>query len=189
MENELNKLFVITGPSGVGKTSAAYKVLEIGLPIAKVVATTTREIRDGETVDVDYHFVSKADFEHKIKTDEMFEWAKYGDNYYGSQTSDVEKIIASGKTPLWVVDVQGAKYLKEKFKATVVIFIAPESLSTLEQRLVSRGDDAKDIKKRLRLADKEMKLASVFDYQVINFDNQLVQTVDEIARIIEQELA
>lgn len=189
MENELNKLFVITGPSGVGKTSVAYKVLEIDLPITKVISITTRKIRDGETADVDYHFISKVDFEQKIEAGDMFEWAKYSDNYYGSQTSDVEKIIANGKTPFWVVDVQGAKYFKEKFKATVVIFIAPESLNTLKQRLTSRGDDAKDIKKRLRLADKEMKLASVFDYQVINFDNQLVQTVDEIARIIEQELA
>jgi guanylate kinase len=188
MKNELNKFFVITGPSGVGKTTVAYRALAMDLPIAKVVTTTTREIREGETADVDYHFISKSDFEKKIEQSEMFEWAKYGENYYGSQKKDVESIVDGNQTPLWVVDVQGAKFLKEKFPLAVIIFIAPESLSTLEQRLVSRGDAPEDIKKRIHIADEEMKLASTFDYQVINFENQLDQAVEEVAQIIEQEL-
>ncbi|MDD5605910.1 MAG: guanylate kinase [Patescibacteria group bacterium] len=186
--NELNKFFVITGPSGVGKTSVAYRVLDMGLPIAKVTTTTTRAKRESETQDVDYHFIAHEDFEKKIENNEMFEWAKYGNDYYGSQKADVEAIMARGHTPLWVVDVQGAKYFKDTFPGCVVIFIAPESLSVLEQRLVERGDDPKDIKRRIAIADDELKLASAFDYQVINFDDQLDQAVAETTQIIEQEL-
>lgn len=188
MEINIPKLIIITGPSGVGKTSIAYRVLDLGLPIAKVVTTTTRAIRGGEVADVDYHFISHADFEQKIAGGAMFEWAKYGENYYGSQKLDVEKIVAEDKTPLWVVDVQGAKYFKDHWQTAVVIFIAPESLGTLEQRLVLRGDDAKDIKTRIQIADAEMKQSAGFDYQVINFANALDEAATEVAQIIQQEL-
>ena len=185
---ELNKFFVITGPSGVGKTSIAYRILDVNLPVLKVITTTTRAQRPSEQDGVDYNFITKESFLQKIENDEMFEWASYDDLYYGSQNKDVKSVIKQNKTPMWVVDVQGAQYFKDNFPNCVVIFIAPESLSALHDRLQSRGDDPADIKKRVALAEKEMKSSFAFDYQVINFDNQLDQAVEEVAQIIEQEL-
>lgn len=178
---ELDKpIFIITGPSASGKTTVAMEIIKSSLPITKVVTTTTRAPRTGEVDGIDYHFVTKARFEEMIAKNAMFEWARYDDNYYGSQNRDVKAIFDGGKYPLWVVDIQGAEYFKKHYPTAKIFFIAPESLDVLRQRLKGRGDSSDDITIRLSIAKDEMAKAKLFDYSIINKDGRVEESVKEI---------
>ncbi|MBU1083021.1 guanylate kinase [Patescibacteria group bacterium] len=182
-------IFIITGPSASGKTSIAMEVIKSSAPITKVITTTTRTPRKGEVDDIDYHFVTRDHFETMIQKDEMFEWARFGDNYYGSQNRDVSAIFHSGKYPLWVVDVQGAEYFKKHYLIAKVFFVTPESLDVLHQRLKGRGDSSEDIIARLSIAKDEMAKADLFDYKIINRDGKLAEAVTEIVDIIKSSIS
>lgn len=177
-------IFIITGPSASGKTTIAMEVIKSNLPIAKVITTTTRMPREGEVDDIDYHFVTKDHFETMIQKDEMFEWARYGDNYYGSQNRDVHEIFDSGRYPLWVVEVQGAEYLKKHYPTAKAFFVMPESIDILQQRLEERKSSKDEIATRLSIAKSEIAKADLFDYQIINRDGKLDESVAEVIRII-----
>ena len=183
------KIFVITGPSAVGKTTIVKHIIELGLPMKKVVTTTTRKRRKGERNAIDYYFVNRNEFEQLIANKQMLEWAKYGDNYYGSQKHHVEQINQSGKYPLWIAEVEGAKYFKKHYKNSIVIFIVPHSFSTLRDRLEKRALLTDEIRLCLKIAREELKQSSKFDYRVINYDGKLKNVVKEVAEIVEREIS
>jgi len=187
---KVNKpIFVITGPSASGKTTIAMEVVKSDLPITKIVTTTTRVPREGEIDGIDYHFVAKAHFEEMIERDEMFEWARYNDNYYGSQKRTVNAIFDSRKYPLWTVEIQGAEYFKKHYPMAKIFFIMPESLDILRKRLAERGSNEKEITSRLRIAKAEMAKANLFDYQIINREGKLTEAVLAVVKLVREVIA
>ena len=177
------KVFVFSGPSGAGKTTLADKVLSEFDFFQKIVTYTTRPSREGEKNGVDYNFVSKEKFEEFIKNNEMLEYATVYGNYYGSRKSEVEKVISSGKSVLFVVDVQGAITIKKKFSSAITIFIKAPSIEIMKERLIRRGKDSMEvIDRRVDSAKKEMPLEKEFMHTIIN-DN-LDIAVSEAKKLI-----
>ena len=182
---DLNKpLFIITGPSAVGKTAVVTGILQSNIPVDKVITTTSRVPRAGEIDGVNYHFVSQEQFETLVRDDKMFEWAEYAGNFYGSQRADVEKIFEHNQYPLWVLDSQGADFLKDHYKNTYVIFLVPSAFDILRTRMEKRGMAEADIRRRLKIARSELDQAPKYDVRVINYDGQLSKIVAEGAEII-----
>ena len=163
-------LFTISAPSGAGKTSLVKALLEKrGASVAVSVSHSTRPIRPGEVDGVAYHFVSLAEFEEMVAGDEFLENARVFDNCYGTATSSVKALLASGKHVILEIDWQGARQVKAKLPDTVGIFILPPSREQLEQRLRTRGtDDETVIARRMRDADREMSHFHDAEYLVIN---------------------
>jgi guanylate kinase len=181
------KLFILTGPSGAGKTTIAEDILKKEKNITKVITCTTRPIRAGEKDGVDYKFVTKEDFEKFIRKDMLLERAIVYDNYYGSLRDDVESIMESGKSVLFVVDVQGAMTIKAKFRGAVDIFIKTPKVEDLRTRIEKRKKDSKDvIAQRVQTAKDELKLEGEFTHVVINDD--LKKAISEVRKIIDSAI-
>ncbi len=181
------KLFILTGPSGAGKSTIAEEVLKKEKNLTKVITCTTRAARTGEKDGVDYRFFTKEEFEKFIRKDMLLERATVYDNYYGSLRDDVEKIMESGKSVLFVVDVQGAMTIKAKFRGAVDIFIKTPSPDDLRKRLEKRKKDSKDvIARRLQTARDELALESEFTYVVVNDD--LKVAIGEVRKIIDASI-
>ena len=181
------KLFILTGPSGAGKSTIAEEIIKKEKNLTKVITCTTRPIRSGEKDGVDYRFVSKEDFEKFIRKDMLLERATVYENYYGSLRDDVEKIMESGKSVLFVIDVQGAMTIKAKFRGAVDIFIKTPNIGVLRERLEKRKKDTKDvIAQRLQSANDELALENEFSYVVVN-DN-LKDAISEVRKIIDSAI-
>lgn len=162
-------LFIVSAPSGAGKTSLVSKLLERDGLIQVSVSSTTRPKRPGEENGINYHFLSIAEFENMIAEGDFLEYAKVFDNYYGTSKSVVEAKLAEGKDVILEIDWQGAQQVKEQFPNAVSIFILPPSIKALEKRLKGRGTDSNDvIKRRMKDAFNEMSHYNEFDYLVIN---------------------
>ncbi|MFA5126116.1 MAG: guanylate kinase [archaeon] len=181
------KVFVFTGPSGAGKTTLAQVILKEMDSFQRIITYTTRGMREGEKDGIDSNFVSRKKFEQFIKDDKLLEHAIVYGNYYGSLRSDVEKIIASGKNVLFVVDVQGALTIKKKFSSAITIFVKTPSLQELRERLEKRALDSKEIiEKRLTTAEQELVLEGKFDFVVVN--DVLLEAVARVKEIISSSL-
>jgi len=175
------KIFILSAPSGTGKTTVARKILSEIQDLEKVVTFTTRKPRPGEEEGVDYVFVTKEEFEKKIGEDFFLEYANVYGNYYGTPKPEVERITESGKDALLVIDVQGAFRIKRLIPEAVGIFLLPPSLEELRRRIESRGYRDENIESRLKTAEKEIPCARFFDYVVINdFLNTAVEKVKAI---------
>lgn len=162
-------LFIVSAPSGAGKTSLVSKLLERDGLIQVSVSSTTRPKRPGEENGINYHFLSIVEFENMIAEGDFLEYAKVFDNYYGTSKSVVEAKLAEGKDVILEIDWQGAQQVKEQFPNAVSIFILPPSIKALEKRLKGRGTDSNDvIKRRMKDAFNEMSHYNEFDYLVIN---------------------
>ena len=180
--------FIITGPSAVGKTAITKGLLAADVPVAKVITTTTRPSRAGETDGISYRFVDQPEFERLIAADQMFEWAEYAGNSYGSQRRDVESVLAAGKYPLWIVDPQGADYFKAHYPAAYIIFVVPSAFDILRTRMEKRGMAESDIRKRLDIAKDELTQAPKYDARVVNYDGKLQTVVAEVEQLIRRRL-
>lgn len=179
------KLYVITGPSGVGKTSVALKLIAELPHLKKLITCTTRAPREGEVPDVDYHFFSHAAFEQMIERGEMFEWAKVYDQYYGNRTADLRELFAQGSDVMMVVDVQGARTIKKNRPEALIIFLTVPSLDDLEARIRSRGHITKEeLARRLNQTREELKFASKADFVVSNPQGKLKETVASLRQTI-----
>ncbi len=169
MENKNGKLFIITGPSGVGKGTILKKFFESNHNIVYSISETTRKPRPGEVHGVNYFFVEKEDFEKSIKNDEFLEWAKYSDNYYGTKKNFVLKALSQGADVLLEIETQGAKKIMEKFPDCITIFFTPPNLDELEKRLRGRKtEDEEAIQKRLHQVKQELTLAPLYKYSIEN---------------------
>ena len=174
---------VITGPSGVGKTSVVAGLAE-RMPFHISVSMTTRPARPGEEDGVDYLFVDREEFVEARAAGGLLEWAEYSDHLYGTPRAPVEKALTAGEDVLLDIEVLGAEQVKAAFPEAVLVFLEPPSLQELEARLRGRGDtDEEQIAQRLSLARWQMDRArGLFDHFVGNDD--LKQAIDQVAGIL-----
>jgi guanylate kinase len=176
-------LFVISGPSGVGKSTVRKEVMKRCSGLRYSISCTTRPPREGEINGVDYLFVDLSTFEAMKRQGEFLEWARVHGNYYGTPRKPIEEWLKKGEDVILEIDVQGAKQVKENFKGGVFIFIAPPSLKALEERLKKRNTDREDeILLRMTNARIEMQCISDYDYLVVN--DQLEEAVNKLLSII-----
>jgi guanylate kinase len=171
----MSKLITITGPSGVGKTTVCNEILKSAL-FQRVVTTTTRKPREGEIDGIDYHFLTKEEFEEAVKEKKFLEHAEVYGNYYGTPKSSVTKIFSRRENALLVVDIQGFKSIKSlNLKYHESYFIMPPSAKELKKRLENRKTDSKeDIEKRLKKAKSEISERKLFNYVKVNSDSARV---------------
>ena len=189
---QTGKLFIVSAPSGAGKTTLvikALKALQNDFPIKRVITYTSREPRETEQNKIDYLFLSKKEFEEKIRNNFFLEHTEYAGNYYGSPSS-IFDYMRNGKSFIMIIDLVGAKKIKQIAPQATFIWIAPPSLNILEKRLRNRKTD-NDIKiiERLEVAQKEMTekaSLSFFDYHVIN--NDITDSVNKLISIIKNGL-
>jgi len=165
-------MFVLSSPSGAGKTTLSRMLMEAMPGLRMSVSTTTRAKRPGEVDGRDYLFVDKTRFEEMVKRGELLEWATVFDNRYGTPRAPVEAALSAGQDVLFDIDWQGTQQLREKARADVVsVFILPPSAADLEKRLHSRAQDSTEvIRGRMSRASHEMSHWAEYDYIVINHD-------------------
>ena len=180
-------MFVITGPSGVGKGTLIRLLRERVPELALSVSATTRAPRPGEQDGVDYHFLSDAEFAAKVAAGEFVEWAEYSGRRYGTLRSELDRILATGRPVVLEIEVQGARQVRETMPEAVQVFIVPPSHDALRLRLVGRGTDApEEVERRLRVAEEELAAQSEFGHVVVN--DRLEDTVEELSGIVRSAL-
>ena len=178
-------LFVISAPSGAGKTTIVREVLNDMPELVFSVSATSRPKRESEIEGKDYFFLTKEEFQEKIDNDEMVEYEKlFNDHFYGTLKSFIHKEIMAGRDLIFDIDVKGALSIKNLYgQKAVLIFIEPPNKETLRERLINRGTEPNDhIEERLKRIDMEMEKGQEFDYRVVNDDLQTA--VNEVEKII-----
>ena len=185
-KKERGQLIVLSGPSGVGKSTVIAELLSHRRDIHFSVSYTTRDPRVGEQDGVNYNFVDRTEFERMIRDQELLEYAEYVENYYGTSLKVIEDNLAKGTDVLLDIEVQGAATVREKCPDAVFIFIIPPSLEELSRRLHKRNTDSEEkINQRLMKARDECRESVKYDYLVVN-DN-VMSASDEIQAILLSE--
>jgi guanylate kinase len=179
----LGTLYIVTAPSGAGKTTLVHAVLEREPGLALSVSYTTRPPRPGEVDGRDYRFVGKEEFLRLRDGGELLEWAEVHGNYYGTSRTWIETQLQQDRDVLLEIDWQGARQVRRMFPHAVSIFILPPSLEALEARLRGRGTDSEaTIARRLAAAREEMRHVEEFDYVIIN--DRLERAIDELTAVV-----
>ncbi|MCI9627926.1 MAG: guanylate kinase [Eggerthellaceae bacterium] len=164
-------LYVISGPSGVGKGTLVSKLLDMRDDVVLSISATTRSPRPGEVDGKNYFFLTKEKFKDLIDADGFIEWAEYASNFYGTPLDFVEEQLAAGKNVILEIEVQGAFQVKEKLPDATLIFIEPPSMDELERRIIGRGTESEDvIESRMHTARVEMERKMEYDIAVMNDD-------------------
>ena len=166
------KLYILSGPSGVGKNTILNRVLEQRSNTRYSVSATSREIRPGEIDGKSYYFVSRERFEEMIRQDELLEYAEYVGNYYGTPLAPIREAMENGIDVVMDVEVVGARKIKARMPEAVLVFVTVSSTETIRQRLIRRGDVSEEaMQKRLRQAAWECEQAAeLYDYVIVNDD-------------------
>jgi guanylate kinase len=184
----LPRVFVITGPSGVGKGTLIRTLLQRVPELELAVSATTRRPRLGETHGVDYHFLDDAEFDRRVENDEFVEHASYSGRRYGTLRQELDQRLARGVPVVLEIEVQGARQISRKLPEAVLIFIAPPSEDALRARLVGRRTDTPDdVAKRLRTAARELEAQDEFRHVVIN--DRLEDGVNALEEVVRAALA
>ena len=178
-------LFVLSAPSGTGKTTVAERLLKSCPGVRRIITATTRSKREGEVHGVDYLFISYEEFKKKIEEGYFLEYAEVYGHYYGTPKDQVIRNEEEGVDSLLVIDVQGAKKVRETYKDSILIFLMPPSLEELRRRLLTRGYGTENLEKRLRKAEEEIACAKYFDYIVVN--EFIDKTVEALCHIIKAQ--
>ncbi len=187
MPNKNGKLFIVSAPSGAGKTTLVGYVLKRFETLSYSVSHTTRSPRAGEQDGVDYFFISPKEFEQKIEQGQMLEWAKVHDNYYGTSKQFVEDCLAKGNSLLLDIDVQGGFQIMASDFEPVSVFIMPPSFEELKTRLLGRGTDSTTvIEKRLANAKQEMEQKHRYHHVLMNDD--LDGAIEKLCDIFKKEM-
>ena len=165
-------MFILSSPSGAGKTTISHMLLHGDAEISLSVSATTRPIRPGEVDGKDYHFVSPAEFDRMVEADELYEWARVFDHCYGTPKSEIRAGLKAGRDFLFDIDWQGTQQLFQKDQQDVVrVFILPPSLAELQRRLITRAQDSAEvIESRMDRARAEISHWDGYDYVVVNDD-------------------
>jgi len=183
------RVFVITGPSGVGKGTLIRDLRRRVPGLELSVSATTRDPREGEESAVDYHFLSPDEFAERADAGDFLEHATFSGNRYGTLRSEIERTLDAGKSVVLEIEVQGARQVRAAMgDEAVLIFIAPPDPSALRERLSGRGTDSADaIERRLETAKQELEASQEFKHVVVNED--LERAADELEGIVRDELA
>lgn len=173
------RLFVVSGPSGVGKGTVISKMMEKDPSLWKSVSATTRKPREGEVDGTDYFFVDRPDFERAAEGGGFLEWAEYSGNLYGTPASSVQAHLDAGENVILEIEVQGAMQVRKSAPEAVLVFVKPPSMDELERRLRGRGSESEEaVAARLEAARMELSREMEYDYVFVNDD--VDTTVDEM---------
>jgi len=180
------RLFVVTGPSGVGKGTLIKKLLERVPGLELSVSATTRPPRPGERDGVDYHFLSEQEFDRLLAEDQFMEHASYSGHRYGTLVSEVEPRLERGAGVVLEIELQGARQIRARMPDAVLVFVAPPSPEALRERLEKRGTDSEEeIERRLRVASDELAAQSEFRHVILNDD--LERASEQLAALVQAE--
>jgi guanylate kinase len=181
------RVFVITGPSGVGKGTLIRGLMERLPQLELSVSATTRAPRPGERDGVEYHFLTREEFDRKVAAEEFVEHADYAGRSYGTLRSELAGRVQAGVPVVLEIEVQGARQVRAALPDAVQVFIAPPSLAALRARLVGRGtDDGEEVERRLRVAEQELAAQPEFAHVVVN--DRLEDALERLTRIVLSEL-
>ncbi len=181
-------LFIVSAPSGTGKTTLVERLVQVVPNLQMSRSYTSRATRAGEKDGVDYNFISRSRFEEMVHEGGFLEWADVFGNYYGTCAADCEAELAQGRDVVLVIDVQGARQVRTRGIETVGIFVLPPSAATLEQRLRGRSKDSEEqIRRRLEVACREVSEFSQYEYVVVN--DELEAAADRLRSIVLAERA
>jgi guanylate kinase len=176
-------VFVITGPSGVGKGTLIRLLRERVPELALSVSATTRQARPGETQGEHYHFISEDEFARHVADGDFVEWAEYSGRRYGTLREELDRHTSGGRPVVLEIEVQGARQVRDSLPGATQIFIRPPSDDALRDRLVGRGHETPEqIEQRLAVAERELSAADEFEHVVVN--DRLDEAVDELAAIV-----
>jgi guanylate kinase len=182
-----NNLFIISGPSGAGEDSV-IEGLKKFFPIERVVTTTTRKKRSDIFSEDPYYFISKEEFKKGIENNKFFEYAQeYNDQFYGVTKKEIERVISCSKIGIWKIEYKGVITIKKIMPEIISIFIMTPTTEDIEQRLLKRGEDKDYIKQRMTYTKEWLKHKNIYDYEVINYDGRLDETVENVKKIILKE--
>ncbi|MBL06577.1 MAG: guanylate kinase [Chloroflexi bacterium] len=189
LQNQGPKIFLISGPSGVGKDSIIEELRNIFKDFHFVVTAVTRTKRNAEIDGVNHFFVSEQKFQEMIENDELIEWSKVYGNYYGVPKIQIDEPISKNHSVLLRVDVQGAEKIKSKIPSVISIFIKPESFDQIKKHLSSRGQNSDDdVERRIEAAKEEVKLSKNFDYIITNQEGNIQYVINHVKDIIVKNL-
>jgi guanylate kinase len=181
------KVFVITGPSGVGKGTLIKRLLRRVPGLELSVSATTREPREGEEHGRDYHFLTEEQFQERRDAGDFLEFATYSGNHYGTLNSELERCLDAGRSVVLEIEVQGATQVRASKKDSIQIFISPPDESVLRERLSGRGtDSAEAIDRRLETAKGELAQQDDFNHRIVNDD--LDRAADELESIVRDSI-
>jgi guanylate kinase len=176
-------LYVVSAPSGTGKTTVVERLVQIVPDLALSRSYTSRPARPGETDGVDYNFVTRSRFEEMVAANAFLEWANVFGNFYGTCFEDAARHLETGRDLVLVIDVQGARQVRQRCAGTVGVFVMPPSFEVLEQRLRGRSkDDEEAMQRRLQTARDEVEAFAEYDYVIVN--DELEACVDRLRAIV-----
>lgn len=187
---EKSHIFIISGPSGAGEDSV-IEGLKKFFDLERIITTTTRAMREGESMGIPYYFVSQEEFKEKISQDEMAEYAQeYNNNFYGVTKKELSRVQKTGKIGTWKIEYKGVMTAKKKFPEIKSIYIAPPSLEILRKRILKRDSNVTEeyLKERMVYTQEWMKHEAIYDYKVVNEEGKLDETIEKVAEIIQNNL-
>lgn len=186
----MSKIFIVSGPSGAGEDSV-IEGLRKHFDIERVITTTSRGIRNGDSEGKPYYFISRKEFEEKISREELAEWAEqYNNNLYGVTKEELERVASSDRVGIWKIEYKGVTTVKKKFPKIKSIYIAPPSLDILRKRILRRDPDISPeyLEERIRYTEEWMKHEDIYDYKVVNEEGELDETITKVAEIIKKNI-
>jgi guanylate kinase len=187
-EGRRGLLFIVSAPSGTGKTTLVERLVQVVSNLTMSRSYTSRPARTGEQSGVDYNFISRERFDAMVREGAFLEWADVFGHYYGTSAADTEAMLAEGRDVVLVIDVQGARQVRSRGIENVGVFILPPSAGILEQRLRGRSKDSEDqIRRRLETACREVGEYSQYEYVVVN--DEVDAAVERLASIVRAERA
>ena len=181
-------LFVVSAPSGTGKTTVVERLVQVTPELALSRSYTSRAVRPGETDGIDYNFITRTRFESMIEANAFLEWADVFGNLYGTCAEDAERELAAGRDLVLVIDVQGARQVRRRCAGTVGVFVLPPSFEVLERRLRGRSKDSEEAMQR-RLQTARDEVAAFVEYEYVIVNDELDACVDRLRSIVLAERA